>query len=479
MNKFTDYGLEETIIDAVKDLGYEQPTAIQELVLPQVLAGQDVLAKSQTGSGKTAAYAIPISNNIDWTENKPQALILTPTRELAVQVMEDFTNIGRYKRIKAVAIYGKQPIKFQIAALRQKTHIVAGTPGRVMDHIERETINFDKIQYLVIDEADEMLNMGFIEQVEKIIKKLPTDRKTLLFSATFPEAIKRLAKKYMIEPVLLEAAGNQSKVSTIRHEVIEVPEEMKYDTFRKVTTAENPDSCIVFCRTKDQVAKVCDNLTEDGYSVDMLHGGMTQDDRLAVMNDFRKGDFRYLVATDVAARGIDIDHITMVVQYDLPLEKESYVHRAGRTGRAGKEGKVITFVTPYEGKFLHSIEEFIGFKINRVNLPTSEQVALNIEAFKKKMATLPERKIAKKDQLNDHITKLYFNGGKKKKIRAIDFVGTLTNIDGIDGQDIGIITIQDSCTFIEILNDKGHIVLKAMQNKTVKNKQLKVHIAKK
>ncbi|MEG0380672.1 MAG: DEAD/DEAH box helicase, partial [Kurthia sp.] len=184
MNKFTDYSLESTVIDAVKDLGYNEPTAIQQLVLPEVLKGKDVLAKSQTGSGKTAAYAIPIASEVDWNENKPQALILTPTRELAVQVMDDFTNIGRYKRIKAVAVYGKQPIRFQMTALRQKTHVVAGTPGRVMDHIERETLHLNKLQYLVIDEADEMLNMGFIDQVEAIIKKMPKDRKTLLFSAT-------------------------------------------------------------------------------------------------------------------------------------------------------------------------------------------------------------------------------------------------------------------------------------------------------
>lgn len=479
LKNFNEYALDETILSAIADLGYEQPTAIQEQVLPSVLEGKDVIAKSKTGSGKTAAFAIPIVEKIDWAENKPQALVLLPTRELAVQVKEDFTNIGRYKRIKAVALFGREPIRFQTTALRQKTHVVAGTPGRVMDHIERGTLKLDELKYFVIDEADELLHMGFLDQVEAIIKLLPKKRQTLLFSATYSNEIKKLAERYMFNPVFIEHENKDTKKSTIKQRLIEVDQTQKYEMLKKVTVVENPNSCIIFCNTKDQVDSVCEKLENDGYSVDMLHGGMTQDDRLAVMKDFRRGDFRYLVATDVAARGIDIEDISMVVQYDVPFEKESYVHRIGRTGRAGQQGLAMMLFSSNERRRLNEIEDYIGHTIERASVPTVEAVATNRAAFNEKMKSSPERKVMKSEQLNANIMKLYFNGGKKKKLRAIDFVGTISNINGIESGDIGIITIEEACTFVEILNDKGPLVLKAMQNKTVKNKQLKVHIAKK
>lgn len=479
MNNFKDLINEQVILDAIADLGYTEPTAIQQQVIPAVLKDQDVIAKSKTGSGKTAAYAIPIIEKIDWNENKPQALVLVPTRELAVQVKEDFANIGRYKRIKSVAVFGSQPIRFQSTALRQKTHIVAGSPGRVMDHIERGTLKLDELKYFVIDEADELLHMGFIDQVEKIIKKLPKQRQTLLFSATYSTEIRKLAEKYMTNPTFIEYEGKQSAQSTIHQQVIEVDDSQKYSVLKDLTIVENPNSCIIFCNTKDQVNKLCEDLEDDGYSVDMLHGGMTQDDRLAVMKDFRRGDFRYLVATDVAARGIDIDDISMVIQYEVPYEKESYVHRIGRTGRAGSQGVAVTLASSKENRRLQEIEDYIHKTIERRKAPTSEEILKMEKAFKKKMLELPEKKLMKSEQLNAHITKLYFNGGKKKKIRPVDFVGTIANLDGVTADDIGIITIEETCSFVEILNGKGDTVLKQMQNKTIKNKALKVHIAKK
>ncbi|MBQ0141131.1 MAG: DEAD/DEAH box helicase [Kurthia sp.] len=479
MKNFKDFALDETILSAIADLGYEEPTAIQQQVLPSVLDGKDVIAKSKTGSGKTAAFAIPTIEKIDWAENKPQVLVLLPTRELAVQVKEDFTNIGRYKRIKAVALFGREPIRFQTTALRQKTHVVAGTPGRVMDHIERGTLKLDELKYFVIDEADELLHMGFLDQVEAIIKLLPKKRQTLLFSATYSSEIRKLAERYMNQPIFIEHEDKQMKKSTIEQKLVEVDTAHKYETLKKFTVIENPNSCIVFCNTKDQVDQLCEKLENDGYSVDMLHGGMTQDDRLAVMKDFRRGDFRYLVATDVAARGIDIEDISMVIQYDVPYEKESYVHRIGRTGRAGQRGVAIMLAAKNERRQLNEIEEYIEKTIERVAIPAIDLVEANRQAFETKMQSSPERKVMKSEQLNANIMKIYFNGGKKKKLRAIDFVGTINSIDGIEGKDIGIITIEEACTFVEILNGKGPIVLKAMQNKTVKNKQLKVHIAKK
>ena len=312
--------------------------------------------KSQTGSGKTASFGIPICELIDWKENKPQALILTPTRELAVQVKEDIINIGRFKRIKATAVFGKQPFAIQKTELKQKTHVVVGTPGRVLDHIERDTLVLEQIRYLVIDEADEMLNMGFIEQVEAIITKLPRNRVTMLFSATLPAAIKNLSLKYMKTPIDIEIKATGLTTDKIDHSLLQVAEDHKFSLLQDITIVENPDSCIIFCRTKDRVDTVCEQLLDSGYNCDKIHGGMVQEDRLDVMKDFRRGKFRYLIATDVAARGIDIDNITHVINYDLPLEKESYVHRTGRTGRAGKKGKAITLVTPFEDRFLAELE---------------------------------------------------------------------------------------------------------------------------
>ena len=476
-NEFKQYALSDEIIRALNGLGYTEPTEVQSKVLPLALENKDVIVKSQTGSGKTASYAIPICENVDWLENKPQALVLTPTRELAVQVKEDFTNIGRFKRIKAAALYGKQPFRYQQDELKQKTHIAVGTPGRVLDHIEKGTLKLEKIRYLVIDEADEMLNMGFIEQVEAILAHVPDARVTMLFSATLPEAVKNLALQYMQRPTDVEIQASGITTATIEHSVVEVPEEAKLKTLQDVMIVQNPDSCIIFCRTKDRVDEVHDALYELEYSVDKIHGGMEQSTRLMVMNDFKRGDFRYLVATDVAARGIDIDNITHVINYDLPLEKEAYVHRTGRTGRAGLNGKAITFVTPFEGEFLAGIEEYIGFSIPTMPLPTSEEVFEKEIAFEKKMNAMPKKKEAKSAKVNANIMKLYFNGGKKKKLRAIDFVGTIAKIPGITADDIGIITILDVNTFVEILNNKGPIVMKAMKTTKIKGKLLKVYEA--
>ncbi len=477
--QFKDYGISEEILRALDGLGYTEPTEVQEKVIPLALEKRDISVKSQTGSGKTAAFGIPICELIEWDENKPQALVLTPTRELALQVSEDIMNIGRFKRVKATAVFGKQPFAKQRAELKQKSHVVVGTPGRVMDHIERHTLDLSKVEILVLDEADEMLSMGFIDLVESIMKMLPKKRLTMLFSATLPKDVEKLCHKYMIEPVDVEIEKIEEKEKLIQHEVYTVPEKNKLDLLKEITIVENPDSCIIFCRTKDNVDTLVDALDDAGYSVDKIHGGMEQDERFEVMNDFKRGEFRYLIATDVAARGIDIDGITHVINYDMPLENESYVHRTGRTGRAGQMGKAITLVTPYEDKFLAAVEKYIGFIIPLKDSPTKEQVVKGREAFNRKMKEEPELKVEKKEKLNEDIIKLYFNGGKKKKLRAVDFVGTISNLKGVTSDDIGIITIQENVSYVEILNGKGSSVLKQMKDTTVKGKKLKVYIANK
>ncbi len=471
---FKDFIISEDIRKALHVLEYQIPTKVQTSVIPFALEKNDLIVKAQTGSGKTAAYAIPICESVEWLENKPQALILTPTRELAVQVKEDFTNIGRFKRIKAAAVYGRHPFSIEKTELKQKTHVVVGTPGRVMDHIEKGTLPLTKINFLVIDEADQMLDMGFMEQVEAIIKALPIERVTMLFSATMPEEIITLASNYMSDAMKIDVNEDCVMTADIDHSLYITQEEDKFSLLTDVTIIEKPDSCIIFCGTKDRVDMVCERLADLGYGCKKIHGGMEQPDRLDAIRRFKRGEYRYLAATDVAARGIDIDNISLVINYDIPLEKETYVHRTGRTGRAGQKGKAITFVTQTQGRFLHDIESLIGFEIPQLEKPSKEEVSDKKKSFHEKMNMAPPIKKMKSDQLNKDIMKLRFNGGKKKKLRATNFVGVISNIEGMSAEDIGIITIQDTLTYIEILNGKGPLVLDTMKHTTVNGKQLKV-----
>ncbi|WP_332697088.1 DEAD/DEAH box helicase [Halalkalibacter lacteus] len=472
---FDDYQLSDEIRRALALLKYETPTEVQMEVIPRALENQDVVVKSHTGSGKTASFGIPICEMIEWEEKKPQVLILTPTRELAVQVREDITNIGRFKRIKAMAVYGKEPFAKQKEELKQKTHVVVGTPGRVMDHIERETLDLEQVKYLIIDEADEMLNMGFINKVEAIIKEIPANKVTMVFTATLPKDVENLCHKYMKDPVNIEIAATEVTTNSIEHSLIEVKkEDNKIPLLKDVTVVENPDSCIIFCKTKEHVNTVFAELENSNYSCERLHGGLEQEDRFAVMDGFKLGNFRYLVATDVASRGIDIDNVTLIINYDVPMEKEGYVHRTGRTGRAGNKGKAITFATPHDAKFLKAIERYIGFDIPVKEAPRHYEVVKGKAAFEEKINGRRVVRNNKTERINKDITKLHFTGGKKKKIRAVDFVGTITNIPGVTADDIGIITIQDTLSYVDILNGKGSLVLQAMEQTTIKGKKLKV-----
>ncbi len=476
---FKDYELNNQILKALKGLGYEKPTEVQRRVIPLALDKHDLIVRSQTGSGKTAAYGIPVCEMIDWLENKPQVLILTPTRELAVQVKEDITNIGRLKRIKAIALFGKQPFSIQKNELKQKNHVVVGTPGRIFDHIERGTLSLTQIKCLVIDEADEMLNMGFIDQVTSIIRQLREDRMTILCSATFPEAIKDLSAKFMKNAIDIEMKASGIMADRIEHFQYRVEEEEKLSLLVKVTITYNPDSCIVFCQTKDRVDEVFHKLRKLNYPCNKIHGGMEQEDRLGVMKDFKRGKFRYLVATDVAARGIDIDNISLIINYDIPIRKENYIHRTGRTGRAGLEGKAITFVTSKQEYYMKNIMEYISYDIPLQKAPTDEEIVNCRSAFEAKRLDEPILNKPKNEQLNKTIMTLYINGGKKKKLRATNFVGVISNLEGVTAEDIGIIRIYDTHTYIDILNNKGPRVLKALKNITICGRKLKVSEDKK
>lgn len=467
---FNDYNLSSELLKAISMLNFKDLTQVQKQVIPAVLGQKDVVVKSQTGSGKTAAYAIPICQLVDWEENKPQALVLTPTRELAIQVKEDIFNIGRFKRLKVSALYGKSPFYDQKKELKQKTHVVVGTPGRIIDHIEKETFDTSNIKYLVIDEADEMLNMGFVDQIETIIRSMPKQRVTMLFSATLPKDIDNLCSNYMKDPIYIEIEEQNKTTDRICQERYEVNMFDKINLLRDITIVENPDSCMIFCNTKVKVDEVYNELADLEYTCQKIHGGMEQCDRLRVMNNFKKGHFRYLVATDVAARGIDIDNITLVINYDIPEDKESYVHRIGRTGRIGKLGHAITFVTKNESRFLSDIHHYIGKEISLIERPTTEIVDNAKKEFDLKMSTRPEVKESKGVELDKEIMKLHINAGKKTKMRAVDIVGTLCSIKGMTKDDIGIINIIDISTFVEILNNKGELVFEALQDTPIKGR---------
>lgn len=473
-SSFSNYKLSSELIKAISMLNYRNPTKVQELVIPAVLEQRDVIVKSQTGIGKTAAFAIPICELLDWNENKPQALVITPTRELALQVKEDIFNLGRFKRIKVAAVFGGTSFYKQERELKQKNHVVVGTPGRIMDHLERGTFDPSKIKYLVVDEADEMLNMGFIDQIESIIERMPKKRIAILLSATMPEDIVNLCDRYMKDPMRVEIEEESKAIERIKQEIYTVGEKDKLNLLVDITIVENPDSCIIFCNTKLKADELFEDMKRLEYNCGKLHGGMEQSERLRVIDDFRQGAFRYLVTTDVAARGIDIDDISLVINYDIPQDKESYVHRIGRTGRLGKSGKAITFVTPDENKYLEDIQDYIGNRMELKDRPDKDTVESKKQDFYEKMRSLPQIRQRKGEQLSRDIVKLHINAGKKNKMRAVDIVGTLCSIEGMTAEDIGVINIEDVSTFVEILNNKGDAVLEALKDKPIKGKLRKV-----
>ena len=477
MTAFNELQLSESILKSLTGLGYEHATEVQASVIPTVLNKQDLIVQSKTGSGKTAAFGIPICEMLDWDENKPQALILTPTRELALQIKEEISNIGRFKRIKVTAVYGKSPFKEQARELKQKTHIVVGTPGRVQDHLERGTLSLDKLSLFVLDEADEMLKMGFIEVVENIMNEAPRKRQTMLFSATMPDRIKKLSQHYLTHPQEIKIESPTLTTDLVEHALYEVREQEKVKLLQDLLMVENPERCMIFCSTKEAVDALYRNLSQKGYPIERLHGGLDQKERFETMKNFKIGRFAYLVSTDVAARGIDVSGVSHVINYDLPPEKDSFVHRIGRAGRAGQKGKAITFATRFDQRWLEEIQAYIGFELPICERPSEDVTQQAKDGFMKKLNSRPTLRQEKTAEVNREIMKLYINGGKKKKLRAIDFVGAITSVDGVSGEDIGIIDIQDNVTYVDILNGKGWTVIRGLKDKTIKGKKLRVQKA--
>ncbi|MCT3136112.1 DEAD/DEAH box helicase [Lactococcus lactis] len=371
--KFSELGLSEGIVNTLTEIGYEQPTPIQEQTIKLALEGRDVLGQAQTGTGKTAAFGLPTIEKIDASNPAIQALVIAPTRELAVQGQEELFRFGKSKGLKVRTVFGGSSIEKQIKGLKAGTHIVVGTPGRLVDLIKRKAIKLDQLETLILDEADEMLNMGFLEDIHFIIEKTPEARQTLLFSATMPNDIKKIGVKFMKNPEHIKIAAKEMTADRIDQYFVKTKEFEKFDVLTRLLDVERPELAIVFGRTKRRVDELIRGLKLRGYRAEGMHGDLDQNKRLAVLRDFKAGHIDVLVATDVAARGLDVSGVTHVYNYDITQDQESYVHRIGRTGRAGKSGRSVTFVSYNEMGYLRAIENMTKKPMKGLKPPTKEE----------------------------------------------------------------------------------------------------------
>ncbi|MBT8134345.1 MAG: DEAD/DEAH box helicase [Gammaproteobacteria bacterium] len=399
---FKDLALDKSILKILDEVGYESPSPIQAQTIPLLLQGKDIIGQAQTGTGKTAAFALPMINNLDIRQKDPQLLVLAPTRELAIQVAEAFQKYATYKKgFHVLPVYGGADYSGQIRALKRGVHVVVGTPGRVMDHIRKGTLKLGGLSALVLDEADEMLRMGFIDDVEWILEQTPEDRQIALFSATMPTQIRRIATKYLNQPEQITVKVKTTTAETIRQRFWPVSGLHKLDALTRILEAEEFDAMIIFVRTKNSTVELADKLSARGYAATALNGDIAQNQRERTITNLKKGKLDILVATDVAARGLDVDRISHVVNYDVPHDTESYVHRIGRTGRAGREGDAILFVAPREKRMLFAIERATKKKIERMELPSTESINdKRIDKFKQRITdTLAEEDLVFFSQL--------------------------------------------------------------------------------
>jgi ATP-dependent RNA helicase DeaD len=518
---FSDLGLNESILKAIIELGFEIPTPIQARAIPLLLAGHDLIGQAQTGTGKTAAFGLPLLQHIDPAVNKPQALVLEPTRELAVQVAGGIHELGKYTSARVVPVYGGQPIDRQFRALSAGAHIVIGTPGRVLDHIRRGSLTLDSVKICVLDEADEMLALGFLEDVESILSEIKGERQIAFFSATMPPRVAALTKKFMSDPVHVAIDIKRRTVETTSQTYYEVAPGKKLEALARVLDMESPGPTMVFCRTRQDTNDVADALRLRGYNADALNGEMNQSERDRVLKRFRDGQSDLLVATDVAARGLDIDTVTHVVNFDIPWDVEQYIHRIGRTGRAGRTGDAITLVEGRERRQLKFIEQMIGAKIRPVRIPTASDIAARrrdkfratlvdtlaagtFEAFVETVEGLSsdhsstdiaaaalqmlwqsqengqftvEEEIAAGEQPEAGMTRLFVGLGRQDGLRPGDLVGAITNEANISGKSIGAIDILDRTAFVEVPTPSAERVVSALRATKLRGRKVKVDIA--
>lgn len=375
---FQNLKIKESILKAVDELGFVEATKVQREAIPLILDNNDVIVMAKTGSGKTGAFSIPIIQSIE-DKNYPQALILTPTRELAVQVEKEVKALAKFSTVKSVVVYGQHSLNTEINQLKKGPQLVVGTPGRVLHHIQAGHLKTGQMKYLVLDEADRMLDMGFIDQMIKIIKKMPRERQTLMFSATMPDAIQRMSRSYMNDPTTIAIDTDTKTVDAIDQGYYRVEHNQKRTQLNRIITVKNPKSCMVFCNTRIEVDKVKDYLDRKGFVAEAIHGANTQSKRMRTIDEFKKGEIQILVATDVAARGIHIDDLELVINYDVPMDKDNYIHRVGRTGRAGQEGQAVTLVTSDDLYTFYEIEEHAGARIDELDLPSEDLVQASLD----------------------------------------------------------------------------------------------------
>ena len=522
--RFEDLELDAKIMRAITDMGFEAASPIQGQAIPLELQGLDIIGQAQTGTGKTAAFGIPLLQKIDPKNKKPQAIILCPTRELAIQVSEEIRRLAKYMHgVKVLPIYGGQEIGRQIRSLKDGVQVIIGTPGRVMDHMRRKTVKMDQIHTVVLDEADEMLNMGFLEDMETILSALPEERQTLMFSATMPQAIQRIAANFQKDPQIVRVVKKELTVPKVTQYYYEVKPKNKLEVMCRLLDLYDPKLSVVFCNTKKQVDELVQGLQGRGYFAEGLHGDMKQAQRDRVMADFRNGKTEILIATDVAARGIDVDDVDIVFNYDLPQDEEYYVHRIGRTGRAGREGLALTFISGKEVYKLKDIEHYCKTKIKAKPIPSLDDVKnTKLEVlFEKIKETIAEGGISDmiemvENHVNDEdytsmdmaaallkmvigdsldrdddveevhfdmyeddnrMVRLFINVGKKDKIKPANILGAIAGESGMPGKLVGAIDMLDNYTFVEVPAKHADKVLKAMSNAKIKGRSINIEKA--
>ncbi len=526
LESFEQFHLSKPLMRAVDEVGYEAPTPIQLRTIPLLLAGRNVIGQAQTGTGKTAAFALPILQKLDLGRNAVQALILTPTRELSIQVAEAFHTYSKHLgQVRVLPIYGGQPIQKQLGKLQSGVHVVVGTPGRVMDHLRRGTLSFSKLKTVVLDEADEMLRMGFLEDVEWILEQAPSELQIALFSATMPEEIRRIADNYLTDPVMVEIKQKTLTVPTVEQRYMIVTEQQKLDALTHLLESEtvSGEAVLIFARTKIGAGELAEKLQARGYAAEAMHGDMNQAQRESVIRRLRSGQVEIVVATDVAARGWDVERITLVVNYDAPYDSESYIHRIGRTGRAGRAGKAILFVTPREQRMLRDIERYTRQKIDPIKAPTKSDIAARrITLFKERILKTVEAgeldlylslvseiamesghemaeiaaaaaRLAQGDKSlevvsaaipdevpqtgNNGMARLFIETGRDSGVRPTDIVGAIANESGIPGNVIGAIDIFDYFTLVDIPARYVRQVLDGMANAAIRGHDAKIRLA--
>ncbi len=520
MTSFLEFGLSKKVQEAIDQMGYEEPSPIQTTCIPLIVEGKDVIGQAQTGTGKTAAFGIPLVEKAG-TGRHVQSIILLPTRELAIQVAGELRKIAKFKRVRTLPIYGGQSIGHQIRALEQGVQIVIGTPGRVLDHLRRGTLKLDKVQTVVLDEADEMLDMGFIEDIESILQATPVERQTLLFSATIPSEVRRLATRYMRQPEHVQMAKNEMTVPLIDQVFYKVLDRTKLESICRIIDSEDVTLGIIFCRTKRGVDELTEALIARGYLADGLHGDLSQAQRDRVMKRFRQGEIELLVATDVAARGIDVGNVTHVVNYDMPQDTESYVHRIGRTGRAGKRGLAITLVTPREFKLLKQVQRETKATIEGREVPSLEDVAerqaelwrerlqatvqegglghykailgnlideldpIDLAAAAIKLASAGELETESADTYDfgetggaPGMVRFFVNIGRSARMSPSDLVRAISEESGIPTNAVGKIDIFDKFTFVEVAEESAPFVFEALRQARINGTRVNLEPAR-